>query len=82
MLTGPRTEQLQKGGAGFDNTEAASMACVYVDANGLYEPNNHQYGGRRGYQTAAHILLGHLTRKRFSGLWDEFVVLLQEHDIP
>ena len=62
----------------FDNTEAASMACVYVDANGLHELNNHQ-GHEAGdvmLKTVAHILLGHFNQEevfRIGG--DEFVVL-------
>ena len=62
----------------FDNTEAASLACVYVDANGLHELNNRQ-GHEAGdvmLKTVAHILLGHFNQEevfRIGG--DEFVVL-------
>ena len=63
----------------FDNTEAASMACVYVDANGLHELNNRQ-GHEAGdvmLKTVAHILLEHFNQEevfRIGG--DEFVALL------
>ena len=60
------------------DTEAASLTCIYVDANGLHELNNHlgHEAGDTMLKTVAGILLRHFRPDevfRIGG--DEFVVL-------
>lgn len=64
----------------FDSTKATSLACVYVDANGLHEVNNHlgHEAGDIMLKTVAKILLRHFKPEevfRIGG--DEFVVLCE-----
>lgn len=62
----------------MDDTEAASLTCIYVDVNGLHELNNHlgHEAGDTMLKTVSDILLRHFKPDevfRIGG--DEFVVL-------